>query len=373
MGLFSKKKEEDIKTESFSGWRVNMPKNINLPQIQNTNKRLGLIPFGYTGSDMLFPQVIEQSEYEAVPSHTSCLNLAIKSAIGAGYIFENYEKLSTEDKLNISIFEENIKLKKFVKQITKDFRLHNRINIMVTKKSNGKLVFERISPAKVGYNTDKSKYFVSNDFLMGAPTYTYDAYENGCKPGVYMIDFDGISDKYAPYPVPEWLSGLKQIKLNSIIPDFHEANMENSVNVGLVIKKPTAFKDNEKSSWLRDLFGRKGVDKTGQVLVFSAPSKEMLPDIQQLEVAKNDEMFKVLRESTIDDICMAHSVNPILIGVKTPGSLGANEETITNYNLFYTVVVVDIIEHIEDTINKLIFMSNMNVKFKLKENKIYTV
>lgn len=381
MGLFSRKKkevivekekEEKYSNETFSGWRVEMPKNIGIPQVYN-NIPTGMIPFGFTGSDMLYPQIIEQSIYEAANAHKSCITLAVESTIGAGYIIEDYNKKSVEDKLAVTLFEEINELDKLIIQITNDYRLHNRINILITKCNKGKLTFKRISPAKVAYNFHKTIYYVSSDFYRGSVIKEYKKYENGCEPGEYILDFDGISDKYEPYPVPNWISAIKQIKLGSLIPSFHEANMENSVNPGLLIFKPTEFKDNvDKMKWYSDLRSAKGVDKTGNVMVFSAKAKELLPVVEQLEVSKNDDMFMNLRDSTIDDICMAHNINSILIGVRTAGSLGANQEAVIFYDLFYKTVVVHMKNHIEKTINKLFRMSNINAKLILNENKLWS-
>lgn len=369
----NKNTEENTTSQAFSGWRLETPNYSNLPIINNVYLRDGMIPFGYTGSDMYFPSLIEQSIYEAAPSHHTCIKLAVKSAIGAGYEFSGYDKYTLDDKLKYTTFEKTLRLNKFLKEITKDFRLHNRINLFVTKHTNGKLSFERINPAKIGYNKSKTKFYYSEDFISGVATSVYDRYENGCAPGKYILEFDGTTDKYAPYPAPEWISGFPYIKLNSKIPTFHEGNMENSINVNLVIKKPSLFKDNaERLAWFKELFSRRGADKTGSTLVFSAPSKEQLPEVEQLQANDNGDLFKELRESTINDICMSHGINPILIGISIAGSLGANQEAQFQYEQFYKTEVVDIIEHIEYVINELLTMSNLNGTFTLIENKIFT-
>lgn len=361
---------------ALSGWRYELPNHSNLP-ITLTDAFMGYgqggyIPFGYTGSDMLFPQMVEQSIYEASPAHNACIRLVVKSAIGKGF---DLLTDTTEGKLDAEKFKSKNKLRKLLKEITQDYRLHNRINIKVTKASNGTLSFERVSPAKIAYNNDLTKFYFCNDFSAGMTVTPIDVYTVGCKPGTYMIQFDGTIDKYAPYPAPEWISGFPAIKINSKIPEFHERNMEESINAGLVITTFQKFKnDKDKSAWLNGLRSKKGMKGVGSTILLTADSKDSAPDVKQLDANKNEGLFKELRESTIDDICMAHNVNPVLIGVKTPGALGANQEAQHAYNLLYSVVIEDVIEHIEWVINELISMSDIKgVVFKLVENRIWSV
>lgn len=366
--------DEALGAESFSGWRYDLPNNANLPVVLNQTQRSGMIPFGYTGSDMLFPQLIEQSIYESSPSHPACIKFAVQTVIGAGYEFVGYDNLSIKEKDKIIKFEKANNLKKLLKEITTDFRLYNRINIKVTKHNNGTIKFERVSPARIGYNLDKSKFYYSRDFGSAGSSVIYDKYINGCEPGIYMLEFDGSVDKYEPYPAPEWVSGFKHININAKIPSFHEANMANSINPNLVILKPNTFKDiTEKRNWFKDLFNQKGVQKTAGTLVFSANGKEQLPEIQQLVANPNDKLFKELRESSIDDICMAHNINPVLIGVSTPGALGANQEALLAYDVFYSIVATGMIEHIEDTIEQLLYISAISTKFELVPNHILNI
>lgn len=357
--------------QTFSGWRFNLPRDPNLPIVYNSYRRDSLIPFGFDGTTMGFPLSVEQSIYESAPAHSACIKLAVNSAISMGYEFVDYESLPAKDKIAIQTFKVSTNLSKFIKEITTDYRLHNRINIMVIK-SNNSLTFKRISPAKIGYNYDKTKYFFSNDYASTSFTSVYDKYDITKPDGVYMLDFDGMVDKYDPYPAPEWLSGFKHIKINAAIPDFHDANMVNSINPSMVIKVPKEFKGDEKQKWFKELFKQKGVKETGNVMVFSGAQKDLLPEVQQLSANDNDKLFKELRESTIDDICMAHNVNPVLIGVKTPGSLGANQESELAWKIFNDLVVTDLRNHIEESINTLLMYSGITVPFKINKNEWMT-
>ena len=383
MGLFSRKKIElkteeekkEIVNQSFSGYRLEIPSDSNLPVIFNNYGINGMVPFGYDGSSMTFPLIVEQSIYESAPSHANCIKLAVLSTIGGGFDFGDDSNKTLLERKDIEVFKKSFgtNFRTFLRAITQDFRLHNRINIKVVKKSNGMLFYERISPSKIGYNKDKTKYYYSEDFMTYNYNKIYDKYEEGCIPGEYMLDFDGVVDKYEPYPAPEWISGFKHININSKIPGFHEANMENSINPTLIIKRPVEFKTMaEKTKWFKDLFSRKGEKQTGTTMLFSANSIEQLPIVEQLSANDNDKLFEVLRNSTIDDICMAHNINPVLIGVKTPGSLGANQEMEIAWELFYNIVVLDMREHIIDTIENLLSYSDIVSEFNLIEKRPFT-
>lgn len=366
--------QDDLEEKSLalSGQVYKIPNGSNLPTVDNWTDKSGLIPFGYTGSDMLLPLLIEQSIYEA-PAHKSCIKLKVASSIGTGYEFVNYDESDVEQRMEKIHFEDLVikgGINKFLNEITRDYALHNRINIKVIKRS-GMTVFERMNPSTIGYNKDKSMYYYSRNFSSGKIEREFKRY-GGQAEGVYLMDFDGTEDKYSPYAVPEWMAILPYIKINSMIPKFHEANMENSVGINLVIRRPSLFSSaSEKNKYKNSLSSNRGVSGTGNFVIFSGNGMENVAEVQQLSPNQNDKLFQELRSSSIDDICMGHNVNPILIGVKTPGSLGANNEFDTAYNIFYNIEVEPIREHIEYVMNSLLKTLGHTYKIKLNDNKAY--
>lgn len=369
--------EEEIMEANLpmSGWRYKIPNSSNLP-IVNSGLKSGLIPLSYqgegAGSQMLLPQLIEQAYYMS-NVHKSCIKLKISSTVGAGYYFDGYNEENIKDKIKISEFETVTfegGFKNFVRSITKDYFQHNRICVRVTCMGNGLRIYERITPAMVGYNKDKSSYYYSEDFNTRGVTNVYPKF-TGQRKGIFMITFDGEVDKYTPYAVPDWLSAFPNIKINSQIPEFHESNMENSIGANLVIRRPKEFVSRkEKEQYYDTLRANKGVRGTGNFIVLSGNGMEEVAEVQQLQANQNDKLFDQLRSNTIDDICMAHGVNPVNIGVRTPGSLGANQEAEFAYNLFYSVEVVPAIEHIENCLNYFVKLEGVPYRLSLEENKV---
>lgn len=362
------RKEKD---SALSGNRITFPNNSNLPIVQNWSKNdSGMLRIGYDGYDMTLPLLIEQSIYES-PAHKSCVKLKTSTTCGNGYELTSLKEIDVKTRMDIIKIENELfegGLKKFIEQITKDYFLHNRINVKVDKK-NHYTTFARVSPARIGYNLNKTLYYYSPNFLFQTFDKVFPKF-NGQKNGSFMTDFDGVTDKYTPYAVPDWMSGFQHVKLSSLIPSFHEENMENSIGANMVILRPTEFTSKEeKDMYINALKKEKGVKGTGNVIVLSANGKENLAEIKQLEPNKNDGLFRELRENTIDDIATAHGVNPVLIGVKTAGSLGANQEFDIAYRIFYSVEVKPAIEHIEHVVNTLLkFVGLSYIKFKLNEN-----
>lgn len=369
--------EEEIMEANLpmSGWRYKIPNSSNLP-IVNSGLKSGLIPLSYegegAGSQMLLPQLIEQA-YFMSNVHKSCIKLKISSTVGAGYYFDGYNEENIKAKLKITEFEKVTfegGFKNFVRSITKDYFQHNRICVRVTCMGNGLRIYERVTPAMVGYNKDKSLYYYSEDFNTRGVTNVYPKF-TGQRKGFFMITFDGEVDKYAPYAVPDWLSAFPNIKINSQIPEFHESNMDNSIGVNLVIRRPKEFVSRkEKEQYYDTLRANKGVRGTGNFLVLTGNGMEEVAEVEQLQANQNDKLFDQLRSNTIDDICMAHGVNPVNIGVRTPGSLGANQEAEFAYNLFYSVEVVPAIEHIENCLNYFVKLEGIPYRLFLEENKV---
>lgn len=360
--------------EALNAHNYIIPQNVNKP-VTTYHLNYGVddpIPFdyGYTNG-FGFPIIIEQSLIESSPAHTQCIRMKINTTIGKGYEFTKLETIKS--KSDSKVFEIRNDFQTLLKLITRDLMLHSRIILKVYKNGDN-IKFERVGPDKVMYNIDKTRYFYSRDYsLSQIPEIEFKRYEEGVDDGVYMIDYDYniFTTKFDPYPAPEWISGFQHISINSQIPNFHLANMKNSINPHIIIKRPMEFSDyNQKMRYMRELGNQKGSDNTSNTWLFSANSKEDLPEIEQLEANKNGDLFKELRESSIDDICIAHGINPILIGIKVPGSLGQGSELELAYSVFYNTLVEPMRNHLEYVVDDLIKKSKFNFKFKLNINKI---
>lgn len=375
MGIFSRTKKTElnalppdtiIKGEALSTWRLELPKHSNLPTVWSNKGSMAVF-----GEDNLYPNLIEQT-LQMSPVHNACYQFINGSVIGGGYEFINYNELPIKDRTEIKTFESRNKLKKLVKMITKDYLIHRRINLLVIKDNKGVITFERINPSRVRYNKAKDTFYVSEDYTMMSANKVYKRYHTGCEPNTYMIEFDDIEDSYAPYAMPNWASAMTSIKLNAKIDDFQDANCENSINPSLVVLKPQLFEtQEERAKYIGDLRKQKGVDQTGNILLFSAPNKEQLPEITQLEANKNGDLFVGLRESTIENICFGWGINPVLIGQKTPGSLGVTHELDIAMKKAKVTVINPAKEHIEETLNMMLELSNISNTLIINNFDIY--
>lgn len=375
MGIFfnkNNKKQENIQVETsshaFSGYRYEMPKDS--PVVINYNNRgTNFVSFGNDGYTHNYPSLIQQSFYEN-STHARCINIVCDLAYSGGWQFDEYDELNVLSKKDLKSFEKANNLSNMIKDMIYYYRLHNRINIKVTKSNNGKLSFKVIDPACIAYNFDKSIFTYSIDFINGSQKKEFKVYNEGCAPGEYMIEYDGRADKYYPYPAPKWISAIKSINIGAAIPDFHIANLDNSVNPSLVVKKLTGKETiEERNQFVNQLRKGKGKEKTGHIIYLTYKNPENEPKIEQLQPNKNDELFKELRESSISDICIAHGINEIIIGIQTPGSLGSGREMELHYNLMKLSIVDEIIGHINYVVNDLMLMCNLPANFTLNTSK----
>lgn len=353
---------------AFSGYRFELPDQSPMVINYNTNKN-GFIALGSDGFVHNYPALIQQSIYENV-THSRCIAIVCDLAYSGGWEFEDYENLDVISKKDLKAFERTNNLSSLVKDIIYYYRLHNRVNIKVIKGNNGKLAFKIIDPATVAYNSDKSVFTVSSDFVNGAPRKEFKRYEEGCSPGEYIIEYDGRADKYYPYPVPKWIAGMKSINIGAQIPDFHLANLENSINPGLIISRVIGNETQEdKNRYLKQFKRMKGAKETGHAVYVTAKNEENLPKFTQLESNNNDTLFKELRESSINDVCIAHGINETIIGVQTPGSLGAGRELQLHYNIMKLSIIDEIINHVNFVVNDLMFICNLPSTFILNESE----
>lgn len=352
---------------AFSTYKMDLPKNVNIPLVYSTDSKSPCF-FGDGHSHPLF---IQQS-FQISTIQSRCFKFINGSIIAGGMEWVGFKDMDVISKKDILSFELKNDFDNLFKQITSDYIKHSRINIRVTKQSNGEHLFERINPTLVVYAGDKSCYYYSKNKNERSFGIKYEKYVSGCKPGVYMIDFDDLADEFYPYPVASWNSAFISIKNNASIAEFQDANLENSVNPSLIIYKPSKFQNNdEKRKYLSDIRSQKGKGQTGNVMLFSAASKELLPEVQQLEANKNGDLFKSLREITIEDVCQGWGINPILVGLKTPGSLGQTFELEMSIQQANKIVVEPVIKHVEKSLNKLILMANLVGQISINRADIY--
>lgn len=358
-------------TDTFSTYRNRINIYDNLPYLDTRVGDDNYVHFYI--EDNLLPNKFNQLYTSGTPIHAACINDTIDWVLGGGIEFVGFDTLSESDKQKILMFQRRNNINKLAMEITYDYKIHNRINLKVNVYDDTLTTINRVDPGETRYNPSITKFWTSDDWYTNFNLCKYNLYtlENKDKPGKYMIAYDGHIQGTKPYALPKWYTAFTDIVNASEIPLYHRADMLNSINPGLIVAVPYLIENPmERKKFIKSFKDQKGADNTGNTAFFFANGKENLPEITQVKTNENDKRFEILTKNTIDQICYAHQMNPALLGVKTAGSLGMNQELKIEIGRFENTVVKPFRAHIEYVLNEIVFMCGLDpkiVKIKIKD------
>jgi phage portal protein BeeE len=154
--------------------------------------------------------------------------------------------------------------------------------------------------------------------------------------------------------------------------EYHKSNIRNSINPSILIQfyeKPGS--DEEKQMIVRELNNSfAGARKTGRSMITFSDGKDLSPTVTQMEANKLDKTFLSLTDTIQRQICYSHQIDPMLLGLKTPGSLGNSGEFLYSFNLFNASQIQPAQRQIENILNKFIQVNGLGVTIELNEPSI---
>ena len=380
MGIFSflNKKESPITKE------VAEPKgmadlhqfNMAIDYTQNMELYLNKTAKGYLyGSNGYFPQELNRL-YHQSPLHASILNFKRLLTVGNGYIIDSSVMNGSQ---LIALNQLTNQIDKSMNDISMDLFIHSRVCLKVTWNSDNTkiLKFERISPDKIHIN-DLDELMNPINFLYNWDWTFQNKYETikypkfdtmNKKDRVQLYFYQLSSPGQKLYSEPTYLSALNWVVLDSEMSQYHKSNITNSINPSVLIQyfeKPSSKEEKQRVLYdLNQSFA--GARKTGRAMVTFSDSKELAPIITQMEANKLDKTFLSLTDTIQRQICYAHSIDPQLLGLKTPGSLGESGTFEYSYNLFNQIVIQPSQKDLEKIYNEFIQVNGLGVKVQFND------
>jgi hypothetical protein len=109
-----------------------------------------------------------------------------------------------------------------------------------------------------------------------------------------------------------------------------------------------------------------GTGDAGKIFVSFGSNKELAPDIQKLNTNNLDKEFLRVAEDVQREICFAHKIDPAVMGIKTPGSLG-NSNEIEYQTIQFNKNMLNLKKDIDKIINKLLKLCKMDIKFEYEK------
>lgn len=386
MGLFNRKskkvnlsnnnkpKDVTIKWQAYGSPLVKIGGgDVTKPYINSSGTSdVNYVPFGW---DNLYPQLIDQMYYQS-PLHSSIIDFQVQSAVGGGYDIIRPTTKTGGDKVDELSFYKQVKIKKLLKGIAFDLKMHKRVHFKITKHKGQIIKIERVQPSKVRYNKSMTKYWISDDWMSNREIKQYDEYDAEFTEDKVTQIHSYVDLESSPgqdvYPLDKTISIFNWCYLDGQSANLQKDNIQKSIFGSLVIKRPNEFKSEEEFNE----FKKSIITKEGDVvpvLLLTADGKDNLPEVENFPANQNDKAFEGMDKRIDDKICQGHSINPAIVGIERPGALGQGSDIKESYPIWIASVLNPFKEQIEEIIDELLYIKNIVGNFKLEEYKMIDV
>jgi capsid portal protein len=186
---------------------------------------------------------------------------------------------------------------------------------------------------------------------------------------LYSYELPSIGQDY--YSLPQYTSALNFAFLSGELSYFAKSNIQNSIFPAFAMMFPKRPQSEEEKKVLRDTIDRmKGAANAGKGVAFFANSADQLPKIESIPTNQNDKLFQEASGLNTEQICFAHTIDPILLGVRTSGSLGNGSDIKQAYIIFEKNVVIPLREMVTEIFQELLNISRLKADFTIKNFQI---
>jgi len=367
----SSKTIESVETSGYQAFSTPFLKvgsgNLSLPYVNGRQQVNGRIRFG---EDDLYPQMINQLYYTS-PLHSSIVDFKTNASIGGGYDIK-IKDLTAVEKVDVYAFEKRLNLKKSINKITKDLILHNRVYFHLRFNQSGDLVkvvhigAEKVRKDKLGEN-----YFICDDWYSQIDVKTIKPYHRGCKDLEQIYVYENLQVGQDIYPLPSYTSAFNWAFLDGEMSYLQKSNILNSIFPSFAMMFPKKPQSDEEKKAIKDTMERaKGAQNAGKGVAFFANNKESLPTIESIPTNNLDNVFQVTTESIDSKICQAHTIDPILMGIRVSGKLGSGSDIKQAYVIFEKNTIIPLRETVQDIVNDLFDIAKVKARVEINNFQI---
>jgi len=341
--------------------------NLSLPYVNGRYQIAGYIPFG---QDNMFPELLNQLYYTS-PLHGAIVDFKTNAVVGGGYTLET-SKMSNEDKLKLYTFEKKMKLNKTSKAIAQQLIVHHRVYFKLCYNEKGELYkIENVSPEKVRVSRDRITYFMCDDWSARIDVVPIKRAHptNRDLEQLYVYEIMTLGQEW--YSLPQYTSALNFAFLSGELSYFAKSNIQNSVFPSFAMMFPKRPQSEEEKHMIKNTIDRlKGAANAGKAVAFFANSADQLPKIEALPTNNNDKLFHEASALNTEQICFSHTIDPILMGVRTTGSLGGGADIKQAYVVFEKNVVMPLRDQVEEIVNELLALAKIPGTYMLNNFQI---
>ena len=342
--------------------------NLSLPYVNARQQTNGYIRFG---DDNLYPQLINQLYYTS-PLHSSIIDFKTNAIIGGGYELKMNEDIKATEKVDVYAIEKRLNLKKTLNHITKDVLLHNRKYFILRFNSLGDLVgVKSIGAEKVRRDKDGENYFICDDWWSQIEIRPIKRYSKDCSDKEQLYVYENLQVGQDIYPLPSYTSAFNWAFLDGEMSYLQKSNILNSIFPSFAMMFPKKPQGEEEKKAIKDTIERaKGAQNAGKAVAFFANNKDQLPTIESIPTNNLDNVFQVTTESIDSKICQAHTIDPILMGIRVSGKLGSGSDIKQAYVIFEKNTIIPMRQTIEDIINEIFKIAGAKAEIVINNYQI---
>lgn len=369
---FNITRNNSVESETFQAFSTPFQKvgdgNLSLPKIDGMYREAGsYVPFGEGNT---YPQLLDQLYYTS-PLHGAIIDFKTNAVLGGGFELD-MERLSTKSKVDAIAFTKKLKLDKSIKLLCKELQIHNRVYFLGKKLENGKCtITSRVQPAKIRKNKAGDIFFWCDDWTRLMNIKALKPYKYAEKGEEFIWAYEVPSVGQDIYSLPTYSASANWMFLDGQMSYLQKSNIVNSIFPNFAIMFPSKPQGQEEMDMIKKAIdGLKGAENGGKSAAFFANRNEDLPRFEVIPSNTNDGLFQNTTESIENKICQAHTIDPILMGIRVSGKLGSGTDIKQAYTIFEKNVVMPLREEVEYIYNSLFELVDMDVQLKINEFQI---
>jgi len=345
--------------------QVKIPQLIEMPSRKNyymTNE-----------ADSFFEELIQY--YENGNVHSSFVDNLASRIVGSGMITEDQASEEAIKKYKLNDLFENIS---FDYSLYGGFAIEVIWNVLHTQITQLNYIdFSRIRSGYIDEDTDEVQlYYYSANWKAWkkeiTPYLKFNTDEKSDNRQIYYYK-DNYPGKDI-YPRPPYYPSLKWVYTEVELNRYY-ANLVKNNFVPTTLLTVNSFFDEEKQmNFEKSLKQFTGGDAAGTIFVIynEGGDETTKPEILKFNSDSEDQKYQWLSQHTIDELIIGHRIpNPLLAGVRTPGSLGASTELETAEKIYNLQVIDPKRSNVLSVINDLVQWLPVNLQYEVINKNIF--
>jgi len=240
------------------------------------------------------------------------------------------------------------------------------------------LDFSRIRSGKINPEKDKvEKYYYSADWsnIKKFPVTSYACFSTEESDPSQIFYYKSYSPSQSYYPHPDYSGGLASIEIDVNIKEFHANNLKNGMLPSLWINMNNGIPGDEEQRLVTRALESQftSVNNAGRPIISFNESKELSPEITQIQTSGNDQYYQAIYDDIIRSILSAHRISSgELFGISTANKLGSKDEITTHIEFVRKTVVMPYQKQLLSVFDKLVSMKFQRpTSFEIKPLSIY--